>query len=684
MNKPAALYNTGVSLFNAHRYSEALDFFVAAYNHKQQAATGKQEILDIILETYYKPNMKELKARYESNVASLLAYRRNFIKSFPAFNELGYLCIPRSDTEFYIFNREKLSFEGMVDIAQHKFAYHKNLSEVAPVMAANLFDIQELQALHIVLNETFIYDAKVPIYLVWELEWIPVYLQLSDYRPIIATESFLFWSQSDLASLAAFLKDYQVLPRKFIGNITADLRAVISEVIKFRWQDFKVNQSKVSQIAENYTKEYYRKLFCHPEKIRILFIMRRFTPTVTESIYADDNCIYDCMNACQELGIEYALATPKEELHWLDDPRFLQKKIIDFQPHVVFEINHHKWEWQVIPDDVMQIAYVLDPVEALPHIYSSDTSRKVRWNDFFLVMTEKFEKDLVKVGYPELQLLRQPVPVNTSVYYKRSVTGTERDRYTADIVYISHVGNPEAFLRQLTDYLPREFVDFLKKEAIKAFVQTAYEITCAKIEKSKPLFRYEDYEIVIDEAAQLCGVELNPEKIQDLAYTFGFRIGNPLHRVIPLTWLAERGYSLKLWGNEWSDNKKLKDYAMGPANHAEAAKILSCSKIAMGLQHQVTMHPRALEAMACGCLYICKNLPYDYENIRNYYVENEDFVCFYSKDDLLQKVDYYLENEDERERIAENGRRKTIERYSYKTAIQNWVSFIKSRLEATG
>lgn len=79
----------------------------------------------------------------------------------------------------------------------------------------------------------------------------------------------------------------------------------------------------MSQIAENYTKEYYRKLFCHPEKIRILFIMRRFTPTVTESVYADDNCIYDCMNACQELGIEYALVTPKEKIHWLDDPCFL-------------------------------------------------------------------------------------------------------------------------------------------------------------------------------------------------------------------------------------------------------------------------------------------------------------------------------------------------------------------------
>lgn len=134
--------------------------------------------------------MEELKTRYEGNVASLLAYRRNFIKSFPAFNELGFLCIPRSDTEFYLFKKEKQSFEGMVDIAQQEFAFHKNLSEVAPVMAANLFDVQELQALHIVLNETFIYDAKVPIYLVWELEWIPVYLQLSDYRPIIATESF--------------------------------------------------------------------------------------------------------------------------------------------------------------------------------------------------------------------------------------------------------------------------------------------------------------------------------------------------------------------------------------------------------------------------------------------------------------------------------------------------------------
>lgn len=70
---------------------------------------------------------------------------------------------------------------------------------------------------------------------------------------------------------------------------------------------------------------------------------------------------------------------------------------------------------------------------------------------------------------------------------------------------------------------------------------------------------------------------------------------------------------------------------------------------------------RIWDVLGCGGFLLTNyqaEIPY-------YFKEGEDLVCFDSLEDLCEKVEYYLEHEEERKRIAWNGYRKVREKHSY-------------------
>jgi spore maturation protein CgeB len=56
----------------------------------------------------------------------------------------------------------------------------------------------------------------------------------------------------------------------------------------------------------------------------------------------------------------------------------------------------------------------------------------------------------------------------------------------------------------------------------------------------------------------------------------------------------------------------------------------------------------------------------DYENYKH-------LVYFESIEDLKNKIDYYLENEEERKQIAENGRQLVLNRNTFKHQVENII-----------
>lgn len=101
----------------------------------------------------------------------------------------------------------------------------------------------------------------------------------------------------------------------------------------------------------------------------------------------------------------------------------------------------------------------------------------------------------------------------------------------------------------------------------------------------------------------------------------------------------------------------------------EMPYVFHCSKINLNpsLRCIETGVPlRAFDIMGYGG-FLLSNYQLELDEM---YVNGEDLVLYDSYEDALDKADYYLKREDIREKIALNGRRKTLENYTLQHAFE--------------
>ena len=68
--------------------------------------------------------------------------------------------------------------------------------------------------------------------------------------------------------------------------------------------------------------------------------------------------------------------------------------------------------------------------------------------------------------------------------------------------------------------------------------------------------------------------------------------------------------------------------------------------------------------------FLLSNFQADYLDM---FVPGEDFVYYESKEDLLQKIDYYLTHEEERAAIARNGHDKVAAAHTYRHRVREML-----------
>lgn len=85
---------------------------------------------------------------------------------------------------------------------------------------------------------------------------------------------------------------------------------------------------------------------------------------------------------------------------------------------------------------------------------------------------------------------------------------------------------------------------------------------------------------------------------------------------------------------------------------------------------------RIFEGMACGKMMIADRLP-ERTRIDDILIGGEDIVYYDSVDDAVDKIRYYANHDDERERIAKNGMNKVWE--SHSTAVR--VEYLLNEIE---
>jgi hypothetical protein len=87
---------------------------------------------------------------------------------------------------------------------------------------------------------------------------------------------------------------------------------------------------------------------------------------------------------------------------------------------------------------------------------------------------------------------------------------------------------------------------------------------------------------------------------------------------------------------------------------------------------------RLFEGMACGKLVITDRLP-DEAKLNELFTEGEEIILYNDMFDCIEKINYYNENEQERERIAFNGMQKVLKNYTQiqvvDKLIEEWKNY---------
>ena len=87
---------------------------------------------------------------------------------------------------------------------------------------------------------------------------------------------------------------------------------------------------------------------------------------------------------------------------------------------------------------------------------------------------------------------------------------------------------------------------------------------------------------------------------------------------------------------------------------------------------------RLFEGMACGKMILTDRLP-DEAKLNELFIEGEEIVLYNDMFDCIEKINYYNENEKERERIAFNGMQKVLNNYTQiqvvDKLIEEWKNY---------
>lgn len=650
-----SLWLESQQLFAEQKFDRLLDTMVLIYNHPLISEEDKTETLQYILNMFYYPNQQVMAEKLETNRKWFDGYRWSFHDfAGQSYSMFADLCIPRNDDSCYFFSCKQNRFSDRIDLK-----YSGSFSSLArkQCVLAALYSPKDLILLHEKTNNG---RGSPPIYLIWENQLqVLAALHLYEYQTIVANGRFVFFSViSGLPdSLSEFLKDpSSYLPSVVFCNSDDDYRLLLQKHVKimceFREAQLRKNIRIAHEYCKNFNRNFYQRLLAGPsEDIRILFWTSRYTTAVQ---YITRHCHEACLN----VGYESALLLEEDDLHACYEEALIAK-IAEFQPHMIFRINFPRSVFPKVPHNLIWIMWAMD------HFITQEMAAAVKPFDVFIVMGNDGVKQFLSMtGVAPHQVHNQVYAVNL----EPADRGNQLAAYTADVAFVSHVGD--------IDYGIEQFLKFadLAGHPYKEYI---VRILTAAVEKYIEIFEKESFAFdpkrFRDLVVEISGSQ-NTIYFHDHVFpTLHREIGNRITKLMAVKWLFEAGFDVRVWGNEWVRLEWAKSIAMGPASKDELKRIYSSSQIGLSVLSTSTLQQRTLEMMSYGGFCLVAYIPEEQDglSIKNCFVENEDFVFFYNRKDLLNKVDYYLKHEGERKRIAENGREKVYAKHSYSQAMDN-------------
>jgi len=200
-------------------YQIAFSVFIDLY----QRGFAQADILAVMDEAFYQPNLKKLKKRYEKNCRLLRKYPYLFRRDFPAFENLPLRFYPFDDNKYLPYDVRKQSF-GELFLPWRQVISRNFFADLTrPILAADVFSQYELEYLvdnvrkseHIGReNHIYLHYASWPVFC--------AYLQVWDLAEILKERKIVFLLEAEIEQYPLDFKqrfgiDYSQYPVRLPG-----------------------------------------------------------------------------------------------------------------------------------------------------------------------------------------------------------------------------------------------------------------------------------------------------------------------------------------------------------------------------------------------------------------------------------------------------------------------------------
>lgn len=134
--------------------------------------------------------------------------------------------------------------------------------------------------------------------------------------------------------------------------------------------------------------------------------------------------------------------------------------------------------------------------------------------------------------------------------------------------------------------------------------------------------------------------------------------------------IRKRGINVATFGLGWEDGSRV--------SQADLIRIYNESKISLNVSlasegDRIQIKGRDFEAAGCGSLLLTK----DTKEIAEYFVPGEEIITYRDANDASEKIEYYLKNEDERERIAKKGYERLMREHTMEKRFLRILQFVQ-------
>ena len=119
--------------------------------------------------------------------------------------------------------------------------------------------------------------------------------------------------------------------------------------------------------------------------------------------------------------------------------------------------------------------------------------------------------------------------------------------------------------------------------------------------------------------------------------------------------------------------KEFPNFFYGKRLFEEAAEIFSQSKIVLNISIKDDINMRVFEALSTGSLLLTNELP----TLPHLFQDGVHLVTYKNFDDAVEKARYYLEHDEERERIAEAGYKEFMKKHTYEHRLKTVLEIVK-------